>query len=102
MPSKISPCIGALLASSLASTTSVNGSLVGKSQRHTCPSPTSQSPCVAPPPPRSHHKFDRFPFYWEFKTLFLLFLALPQTQVTPLITWPCGHYKRQMPIETVL
>lgn len=27
----------------------------------------------------------RFPFYWELKTLFLLYLALPQTQVSSLL-----------------
>lgn len=30
----------------------------------------------------SHPAILRLPFYWEFRTLFLLFLALPQTQVT--------------------
>jgi hypothetical protein len=37
-------------------------------------------------------KPDRFPFYWEVKTLFLLFLALPQTQVTfSIVLGPNNH-----------
>lgn len=28
-----------------------------------------------------HAPFGRFPFYYELKTLFLIFLVLPQTQV---------------------
>lgn len=36
---------------------------------------------IAPPALILSKTYVRFPFYWELKTVFLLFLSLPQTQV---------------------
>lgn len=69
--SKDGQCTGVLLGSLSHLSISQSGSSAGKSALSYNPSAPHLSFIVS-----------RLPFYWEVKTLFLLFLALPQTEVS--------------------
>lgn len=87
MLSRIFPCTGAPSVSLSLSNMPASGSLAGES--HLGPGDIrvhlSSAKSFVVKLSRAHIiKPGRFPFYWEIKTLFLLFLALPQTQVSTL------------------